>query len=90
MIGDLAHLIPEQRAVYVAEERLDLAEQELIGAVHSDRRGRRSIARARYRAALLALDAAIARLHKAKCELAGRRHLHVASQSPTERTDHHD
>jgi len=76
MTLSLSHFVTEQRAVYVAEERLDHAEQELIAASRADRL---AAARSRYRQALIDLDGAVARLEKRKCELAGRRHLRIAS-----------
>ena len=75
MIGELVNFVVEQRAVYVAEARLDLAERELITASRPDRL---AAARSRYQRSMIELDVARARLEKRKCELAGRRHLRIA------------
>jgi len=79
MIGALAKYVPEQRAVYQAEQRLDRAEHELIATYEPAKACKRWGARARYQQALIELQSAIARLQKRKCELAGRRHLRIAS-----------
>lgn len=73
--GELVHFVAEQRAVYAAEQRLDLAERDLFAS--SKDRSRTAAARFRYQQALVDLELARTRLHKLKCELAGRRHLRL-------------
>jgi prefoldin subunit 5 len=75
----LAQLTPEMRALRLAEQEFDRAEQALISTYEPRNGWKRWAARDRYRVAQRALDAAIARLEKRKCELAGRRHLRIAS-----------
>jgi hypothetical protein len=72
---DLAMLIAEQRAVYLAEQRLDRAESELFSCGKD--RSRSAAARFRYQRALVDLELARIKLHKRKCELAGIRHLQL-------------
>ncbi len=75
MIGTLPHFVSHQRAVYTAEQRLDLAERDLFASVNN--RSRSAAARFRYQQALIELELARTRLHKHKCDLAGRRHLKI-------------
>jgi len=75
----LAQLIPEMRSLRIAEIEFDRAEQALIATYEPRHAMKRWAARDRYRTAQRALDGALARLEKRKCELAGRRHLRVAS-----------
>ena len=75
----LSHLIPEQRAVRDAELAFDRAEQVFIANVVPGRGCKSWGARARYFDAAAALQYAVARLEKIKCELSGTRHLRVAS-----------
>lgn len=83
MIGMPSSLIPEMRALRIAEIEFDRAEQSLISTYEPRHGWKRWAARDRYRAAQRALDGAVARLEKKKCELAGRRHLRVASHVVT-------
>ena len=73
MIGDLSKCVAEQRAVYVAEGRVERAEQDLFACVKD--KHREKAARLRYQAALQEWHHAVTRLEKLKCDLAGRRHL---------------
>lgn len=73
----LASVIPEQRAVYAAEERLALAEQDLFTCYRDHSRPAVAAARYRHQQAMLRLELARTRLEKRKCELAGIRHLRV-------------
>lgn len=73
----LSQVIPEQRAVYAAEERLALAEQDLFTCYGNHARPAVAAARHRHQQAMLGLELARVRLEKRKCDLANVRHLRI-------------
>lgn len=76
----LAHLVSEQRALRTAELAFDRAEQAFVASIVPSVGCKSWAARVRYYEATTDLHSAVARLEKRKCELAGIRHLRVASQ----------
>lgn len=73
----LSQLVPEQRSVFVAEQKLDRAEAAFVASIVPGQGCKSWSARVKYYQATTDLHSAIARLHKAKCALANRRHLRV-------------
>lgn len=84
----LSHLISEQRAVYLAELDFDRARDVFLVSIKPGQGCVSWAARVRYYDAELALQGAVARLEKRKCELTGRRHLVVVSFSDSWSSDH--